>query len=108
VHEAHGAEVTAAEHALRERAREIAALRHEVDRRGQMVRELLAALESGGQLAPAAPVATNDAELAAARSEIDALKQALLQERQARLAAQSREPDPFPGVLLHQVGEGRG
>jgi hypothetical protein len=71
--ETHGAEVAAGEAALRERAREIAALRHEVERRGAMVRELMLALEElRADASPEAPAASPH-EIASLRSSRDHL-----------------------------------
>jgi len=179
--DAHGAETTGIEEQLRERAGVIAAMERELDRREQLVRELVASLEeardhSGVPLAfeaapampgvapeevarlrrkldelalevarreceltaqtwqitelendkrrlaaravrpasPPPPAAGTDRDLAAARDELDALRQALTQEHVARVAAESgeellraRAELQRQGVLLEQL-RGRG
>jgi chromosome segregation ATPase len=77
-------EVTLAEATLRERAREIAALRFEIDRRGAMVRELLEALEARENPALGPTTALHqerlthlERELGAARTRLEGLGQAL-------------------------------
>ena len=179
--DAHGAETTGIEEQLRERAGVIAAMERELDRREQLVRELVASLEeardhSGAPLtfeaapampgvapeelarlrrkldelavevarregeltaqtwqitelendkrrlaakdarpaSPPPPAATTDRDLAVARDELDALRQALTQEHAARVAAESgeellraRAELQRQGVLLDQL-RGRG
>jgi|GEM_PF-645795 len=89
----HAADLAAAELTLRERAREIAALRHEVERRGGMVRELLQALEAQ-ESAPLGPTPALERErlvhlereLSTAREQSTRASSLLLR-READLAA---------------------
>jgi chromosome segregation ATPase len=97
LHESQTSEVTLAEATLRERAREIAALRFEIDRRGAMVRELLEALEAreNPTLGPTAALDQErlthlERELSAARTRLEALGQALTRREVDVSTAQAR------------------
>ncbi len=95
--EAQTSEVTLAEATLRERAREIANLRFEIDRRGGMVRELLEALEAreNPTLGPTTALDQErlthlERELTAARARLDSLGQALTRREVDVANAQAR------------------
>ena len=100
--EAQSGDFIAGENVLRERAREVALLKREVERRGSMVKELLAALEqvrSEGVI-PQPEAAENalEAEVERRRAEAEALarERATLLER---LAAQGNETTGLAGEL---------
>jgi hypothetical protein len=112
----HVADLSAAEHTLQERAREIAALRAEVDRRGAMVRELLQALEARGVTPLGAPsnheqIAHLEHELRAAHTQLQRVT-ALALQREADLKAaheqlhrlaQPTPPDPRLPAALAEI-----
>jgi predicted nucleic acid-binding Zn-ribbon protein len=99
--DAHAAEIAGAEAQLRERAREISVLRHEVDRRGAMVRELLEALEAREtpSLGPSAALERErqvhlEQELAAARGRVETLSAQLARRETDVRAAVARISEP--------------
>lgn len=106
----HVTDLSTAEATLQERAREIAALRLEVDRRGGMVRELLQALEARNAL-PLGPQADSEhlahleRELAAARAQIHQVSSLAVQrESELKLAKEqsARQQQESQALLAAQ------
>jgi hypothetical protein len=112
--EAQSADFIAAENVLRERSRELSLLQREVDRRGDLVRELLAALEASRTegLTPLPGPSSARGEHANANVDVDALVEELGRRRKEvsdsaqqrdklveQLATQSKESASLAGEL---------